>query len=92
MTPVPRLMKTLRVPRKGSLLDNAAASVSGDVTDVMCLDSVRAPADLHRHSTPDITGEGLRALMTVTRQLAEALCQCKVKYLKNIFNICTYLY
>ena len=63
--------------------------MSGDVTDVMCLDSLCAPADLRRHSTPDITGKGLRALMTVTRQLAEALCQRKVQYLNEYLK---YLY
>ena len=55
----------------------------------MCLDWLRAPADLRRHSTPDITGKGLTALMTVTRQLAEALCQRKVQYL---YQYLKYLY
>ena len=76
-------MKTLKVPRESSLLDTTAASVSGDVTDVMCLDWLRASADLRRDSTPNITGKGLRALMTVTRQLAEALCRRKVQYLNE---------
>ena len=39
-------MKTLKVPRESSLLDTAAASVSGDVTDVMGSDCLRAPAEL----------------------------------------------
>ena len=50
-------MKTLKVPRESSLFDTAAASLSGDFTDVMGSDWLWAPADLPRHSTPYFTGK-----------------------------------